>query len=129
MKISTKAALYSAFIFPGAGLWYLKHHSRALVFGIPALLAVIYLFVGAWRIAQRIAEDLSRDILATGQFNLNLGEILLQVRQATAADPSLEQAQWFFVAAWLISIFSSYAVGRLQEQQGTSPDTPPAPKE
>jgi hypothetical protein len=116
MKPSTKAAIYSAFIFPGAGLWDLGQRGRAAVFGVPALIAMIYMMVGIWGIARKIADGLNNEILATGQINIDIGAILAQVHRALAESPNLENAQWIFVASWIISIFSSYAVGRLQEQ-------------
>ncbi len=116
MKLSTTAALWSAFVFPGVGLLYLKHYGRALVFMIPALLAMGYLLFNIWRIAQGIADQLTQDILATGRFAISITDLLAQVHAAIAANPALEQAQWVFVAAWAISIVSSYSVGRLKEQ-------------
>ena len=116
MKPSIKAAVYSAFIFPGAGLWALGQKGRAAVFAVPAIVAVMYMMVGTWGIARKIADGLANEILATGQINIHLGAILAQVHQAVAESPNLENAQWIFVASWIISIFSSYAVGRLQEQ-------------
>lgn len=116
MKPSIKAALYSAFIFPGAGLWELGQKARAAVFAVPALIAVLYMMVGAWGIAWKIADELIIEIQATGQINIDLWGILTQVRQAMAESPNLENAQWILVIAWLLSIASSYAVGKLQEQ-------------
>lgn len=116
MKLSTKAALWSALVFPGAGLWFLKQPGRALVFMIPALLAIAYLLLNVWRIAQGIADQLAQDILASGRLAIDFSGLLVQVHTAIAANPSLAQAQWLFVAAWGISIVSSYSVGRLQEQ-------------
>lgn len=116
MKPSTKAALWSGLVFPGLGLWMLKHYGRALIFMIPALLALVFLLVNTWRIAQQIADGLVQDILASGSLAINPGHILLQVREAIAANPLLEQCQWFFIAAWGISIISSYFAGRVQEQ-------------
>jgi hypothetical protein len=120
MKPSTKAAIYSAFIFPGAGLWVLGQKGRAAVFGVPALIAVMFIMVGTWGIARKIADELIKEILATGQINIDLWAILAQVRQAVTESPNLENAQWIFVASWIISIFSSYAVGKLQEQSQPS---------
>lgn len=123
MKPSTKAVIYSTFIFPGAGLWSLGQRARAAVFGIPALLAVGYMMVGSWLIARRIADQLAQEILATGQFSLDPAYILKQVREAIAGDSGLQDAQWIFLAAWLLSIASSYAVGKLQDQKIPAPDT------
>jgi hypothetical protein len=122
MKPSIKAAVYSAFIFPGAGLWALGQKGRAAVFAVPALIAVLYMMVGAWGIARKIADNLTKEILATGQINIDFGAILLQVHQAMVESPNLKNAQWIFIASWIISIFSSYAVGRLQEQHQPTAD-------
>lgn len=122
MKPSTKAVIYSTFIFPGAGLWSLGQRGRAAVFAIPALIAVGYMLVGSWRIAKRIADQMAQEILATGQLSLDLGYILTQVREAVAQSSGLQEAQWIFIAAWLLSIASSYAVGKLHEQKTPTPD-------
>lgn len=123
MKPSTKAVIYSTFIFPGAGLWSLGQRGRAAVFAIPALVAVGYMLVGSWRIAKRIADQMAQEILATGQFSLDLGYILTQVREAVAQSSGLQEAQWIFIAAWLLSIASSYAVGKLHDQKTSTPDS------
>lgn len=123
MKPSTKAVIYSAFIFPGAGLWSLGQRGRAAVFAIPAIVAVGYMLVGSWRIAQRIADQMAQEILATGQLSLDLGYILTQVREAVAQHPGLRDAQWIFIAAWLLSIASSYAVGKLQDEKTFTPES------
>lgn len=129
MKPTTKAVIYSALIFPGLGLWSLGQRKRAAIFGIPAAAAVIYMLVGAWRIAQRIADQLAQEILATGQVSLDIGSLLTQVRAAVAEAPGLQDAQWIFLLSWILGIFSTYAVGKLQEQTKPTPDTPSTPQE
>lgn len=120
MKLSTKAALFSAFLFPGAGLLLLRHYQRAAIFGIPALLAAGYLLTRIWKIAQQIADNLSQEILATGQMALDTSAIANQMHEAISQTPGMQEAQWVFIASWILSIFSSYAVGKSKEQ---SPST------
>lgn len=129
MKPLTKAVLYSALVFPGLGLWSLGKRSRAMVFAIPALAALIYMLVESWKIAHRIAEQLSQEILATGQISLDISSILSQVRNAIAEASGLQDAQWIFILSWILGIVSTYAVGRSLEQHKISPATPSTPQE
>jgi hypothetical protein len=129
MKPSTQAVIYSALIFPGLGLWLLGKRGRAAVFAMPAIAAIVYMLIGAWKIAHRIAEQLSEEILATGQISLDIGSILGQVRAAVADAPGLQDAQWIFLLSWILGIVSTYAVGRSLEQTQPSPATSSTPQE
>lgn len=117
MKKSTRAVIYSLFIFPGAGLWKLGEKKRALVFIIPTLVAVILLIARLMQITQNIANQLPITSLSAesliGNFKLLYAETHSQIYQ----DPAILNFLWLILAAIIMSSISSYFVGKKQESE------------
>jgi len=112
MKKSSKAALYSAVIFPGAGLYLLKHYVRGSVFFIPALLAILYIMNGFRAVVNELSEKLKLDPYGL----LDVTKLFRDI--TTSIDlhiPLYHQAISLFIVSWIISIVSSYFAGRKQE--------------
>ena len=112
MKKSNKAALLSALVFPGVGLYFLKLYVRGSAFFIPALLALIYIIHGLGPVTQELS----------GKLQLNPYELLDSARLSKDITASLDrhiplyhQATSLFLISWIISIISSYFAGRKQE--------------
>ena len=112
MKKSTKAALFSAVIFPGAGLYLLKHYVRASIFFVPALIAIIYIVNGINTVVQEVTAKASANPNALLDTSRLSNEILAGIASHM---PFYHQATWLFVISWIISIVSSYFAGKRQE--------------
>lgn len=111
MKKSTKAALFSTLIFPGAGLLWLKLYLRAAIFMVPALAISYYIFKEAMKIAQTLADKIT-----AGLIPLDVTRLLTEVNMMTAQlKLNLNDAIWLFIICWALSISSSYFAGKKLE--------------
>ena len=114
MKQSTKAALLSAFVFPGAGHLFLKRYiSAILLIGIS--FSAIYTLIlqtieQSLRLTEKIqAQDGQLDVAALSEFI---------TKQSTAAEsPSLEIASIAFALCWLIGIIDAYRAGHVTDKK------------
>ncbi len=125
MKKATKAALYSAIIFPGAGLLWLKHYTRAAVFITPTLIALWYLCSTLYNsvapVYAKMLNDAQEGILVVDPSNLDSLYLKLsqEIYQSIAShQDQLYVAKAVLVAAWLCSIVSSYFLGKKQDLLG-----------
>ena len=112
MKKSTKAALYSALIFPGAGLYLLTHYVRGSVFFIPALLAILYIINGFRAVMSELSEKLKLDPYGLLDITRLLHDITASINLHI---PLYHQAISLFIVSWIISTISSYFAGKKQE--------------
>ncbi len=119
MKKSTKAALYSGLLFPGAGLYFLKHYVRGSVFFIPALVTIVYILNGVTQVMAQFSEQAKSDptTLLNSQSLFNDITTSLQTHM-----PLYNQAVTLFLLSWVISTVSSYFAGRKQEMQDSRPE-------
>lgn len=112
MKISTKAALFSGLVFPGTGLYLLKHYIRGSIFFVPALLMVLYIGNGL----AAVYSELSTKLNANPQALPDIAKLTSDVQASLMAHlPHYHQAISLFVIAWIISTISSYFAGKKQE--------------
>lgn len=119
MKKSTKAALFSALLFPGAGLLWLKYYWRAAIFIVPAVAATCYIVVCMQDvmaiIKQRILDkSLNVDLSNLDQTIAKISEAVRQIIETQQYHFGF--AQWILIASWACSIASSYFVGKTIEQ-------------
>ena len=111
MKKSTKAALYSALLFPGVGLLLLKQYKRAAIFILPAALITFYILREAMNIAHILADKITSGILP-----MDIAIITAEVtRMEQQLKVQLSDAIWLLIICWALSIFSSYFVGKKLE--------------
>ncbi|HWV16489.1 MAG TPA: hypothetical protein VN030_13735 [Cellvibrio sp.] len=116
MKKSTKAALYSALIFPGAGLYLLKHYVRGNVFLLPALAAILYVIYGITTVTRELSEKVAQNPNAF----LDISKLSSDISASIAVHiPFYHQAISLFVLSWIISTISSYFAGKKQELDDT----------
>lgn len=122
MKKATKAALYSALIFPGVGLLWLKHYARAAIFITPTLIAFWYLCSTLYNsiapVYLKMLRDAEEGILVVDPSNLDALYLKLsqEIYQSIAShQDQLFVAKAILVAAWLCSIISSYFLGKKQD--------------
>lgn len=112
MKKSTKAALLSAFVLPGAGHIYLKKYIPGVVLVCGSLGSIYYLTSKTVEKGLRIAE-----IIRSGDVQLDISAITeLVSTQATGNETQLINiASAILIISWLIGIVDSYRVGRSQD--------------
>jgi hypothetical protein len=112
MQKSMQAALYSALIFPGAGLYWLKRYWQAALFILPALAISAYVLREAMLCAYQL-----RDKISTGALPLDVMTIAIEVqRTVEQLTSSLDSALWWLIICWVLSIGASYLAGRKFEQ-------------
>ncbi len=119
VKKANKAALFSAIIFPGAGLWWLKHYGRASIFIVSAIGSLGFIISTLYNSIEPTYSKMLRDaeeglIVVDMATLLNMATKLHhEIYQNLAAHQSqLNTAQFIFIACWLCSIASSYFVGK-----------------
>lgn len=111
MRKSVQAALYSALIFPGAGLFWLKRYWQAALFGLPSLAVTLYVL----REALASADQL-RDNISAGSVPLDAQAIALEAMRTSAElTARLDNAIWLLIIGWALSIGASYLAGRTLE--------------
>ena len=114
MKKSTKAALFSTVIFPGVGLYFLKRYLRGSIFFIPALLAILYIIHGISNVMHEVIEKLK---LHPSEAT-NISHLTSTITESINIHlPFYHQAITLFIASWLLSIGSSYFVGKKLETE------------
>jgi hypothetical protein len=109
MKKYKKAALLSAFLFPGAGhLFFKKYISGGIISGISAIALYVLISHAITR-----ALDVSQKILH-GEIAADIQTIMTEVSsQVSEADAlTLDTATAVFVIMWIISIVDAYRIGR-----------------
>jgi hypothetical protein len=113
MHRSSKAALLSAFVFPGAGHLYLKKAVPAAVLAIIAFAALYLLIASAMQRALQISASIQR-----GDVPLDIAAIAqLASQQAVGSDTQvLRMATTALLLAWLIGIIDAFRVGRAQDK-------------
>lgn len=113
MKLSTRAALFSGLIYPGAGFFLLKKPALGFAFLTPVTLALIYILYYAIQIATTIANN-----IATGKTALDLPVIKNEISTALGSNVplSVSLAEWGIVFLWVVSIALCFWMGRQAEQ-------------
>lgn len=111
MNRSLKAALLSAFIFPGAGQLFLKRRGRACLFLLPSLVAAVYYFDQVMTRASAIAEQ----ILA-GKGPLDPAQLAAQLESDAPGSPLMTAAAVVMIVCWIASIVDACLIGRAQER-------------
>ena len=120
MDKATKAALFSAILFPGWGQIYLKHYKRGLVFILPILGGTVML---AWTIISAGAA-----IIKAVPFKKEAFRISDVLSVTIRAFQSIDLTFFLLMIAlllflWLISIADAYQLGKkLMEAPTTAAD-------
>jgi hypothetical protein len=113
VKKSTKAALLSAFVFPGLGHIYLKKHTAGALLAGASFAAIYYLVSNVVERAFEISENIQ-----SGDLQLDIEEITkIVVQQSTGTDIQLLNiATTALIICWLIGIIDSYRVGCIRDK-------------
>jgi hypothetical protein len=119
LKLATKAALFSAFVLPGAGYFVLHKTGR----GILALLITLGTLVVMMQEASYKAKIIGEKIVQ-GSIPINVESIqheILTLPGKYNAD-TLALLSWTLLAVWLISIADGYRTGWKMDQQKMKSD-------
>ena len=113
MKLSTKAALYSFIVFPGAGYFIIKEKKRGTaVFIISIIVLIIYMFE-AFHKAQIIAEK-----MVSGQlplFDINVIRTEIPLIEGVVNPNLLVGISILLSMVWVLSIFDSFRLAKIKE--------------
>jgi hypothetical protein len=113
VKKSTKAALLSAFVFPGVGHLYLKKFKAGLLLAGVSVAAIYYLIAKAAESAFEISEKIQSGAVPLDAEAINK----LVSQQSGGADAQMmNMATIAFFICWVIGIVDSYRVGRVQQK-------------
>jgi len=111
MKTATKAALFSAIVFPGAGYFVVQRRVQGAIAFLITLTGLSIMMVEAYQKAQIIAEK-----IVAGIIPLDIQVIREQI-VLTSGNLSPEIATYLSLsigAVWLFDIIDSYRIGRAQ---------------
>lgn len=108
MNHAQRAAIASAFIFPGAGLFLLKHYLRGCIFAVPAALIVAALCLNLLKVATQLSKDIAGQMISI-ELITSLHD---KLHAAFFESPYWHQGKWILLASWLLSIASSYYAGK-----------------
>jgi len=108
VKKSTKAALLSALVFPGAGHLFLKKYTTGVVLAGASFASIYYLTSKTVEKALQIAEKIQ-----SGDVPLDVEAITeLVSKQSTGAEAQLLNiATATIIVCWLIGVIDSYRAG------------------
>ncbi len=114
MKHSTKAALYSAFIFPGAGYFCVN----SMIKGLSALIATMgclgVFFYEAFFRAQVIAEK-----IVSGQIPPDYFAIRSEIytTPGVVSEQTISTLTYLLITLWIIGILDAYRIGRKSDKK------------
>jgi len=114
MKKSIKAALLSAFVFPGIGHLFLKKYISAAVLAGSALTAGYIVIAETLENAQQIVAKIQ-----SGEVAADMTAITEQIAQQ-ANNSGLVNADLMsqlLIIIWLVAIVDAYRVGRAQQSK------------
>jgi TM2 domain-containing membrane protein YozV len=115
MKVSYKAALLSAFVFPGVGQLYLKKYWRGFAL-------VLFVFAGLGYMI-RVATASALSVLDDAVVRLQNGTTDLQdisgvVGSKTSyTDPYYDAVLYFVICLWIFAIIDAYIIGKQKDSQ------------
>lgn len=105
MPRALTAALLSAFVFPGAGHFYLRRPLRGCLFLVPALVAALVFFGDVVRRASALADQ-----VAAGTLPLDPAAIAERLHLQGGVGASATISGAVLVACWIGSIADSFVV-------------------
>jgi TM2 domain-containing membrane protein YozV len=116
MKASYKAALLSAFVFPGAGQFYLKKVWRGLVIVLMFCAGLGYLIWSATVSAMSRIDDIVVNMQGNMKDLQKLSDLVGS--KGSAADPTLDAVFYFMVCLWIFAVIDAYRIGRRRDRSG-----------
>ncbi|MCX5849821.1 MAG: DUF5683 domain-containing protein [Deltaproteobacteria bacterium] len=115
MKVSYKAALISAFVFPGAGQFYLKKYWRGLIIMFLVATGLGYIIWSATIAALSIIDNA---VVKLQGGTTNLQELsTVAGSKMSNTDPYHDAVLFVIVCFWIFSIVDAYIIGKEREVQ------------
>jgi TM2 domain-containing membrane protein YozV len=115
MKISYKAALLSAFVFPGVGQFYLKKYWRGLAIMLFVFAGLGYMIRSATVAALSVLDDAVVK-LQNGTTDLHEISGVIGSKMSTT-DPYHDVVFYLIVCFWIFAIIDAYIIGKEKESQ------------
>lgn len=109
MNRSTKAALLSALVFPGAGHFYLKKYLVGSILAAVFGTGLYYLSSTAFSSAVAISEKIQH---SGAPLDLSAISELVSAQTAGVNDPLLRVLPYLLLICWLVGVIDSYRLGR-----------------
>ncbi|UZE95480.1 hypothetical protein [Alkalimarinus alittae] len=109
MKIATKAALFSAVVFPGAGYFVVKRRGRGVVVLTISIVGLAMLMVEAYIKAQIIAEKIVRGVIPV---DIQVIRDQLVLAKGVLSPETAMGISLTIGAVWIFSIVDGYRIGR-----------------
>lgn len=108
MQNAKRAAIASAFIYPGAGLFLLKHYVRGCVFAIPATIVILMLFANLLHVSAELNREIAGQMISPALIHM----MWVKLHSAFYDAPTWQNGKWLLLASWILSIISSYSAGK-----------------
>ena len=108
MKKSIKAALLSAFVYPGVGHFFLKKYYHTAVFACAFSVPLYFIVSDIFTKAEQVVAQIKN-----GEIPLDIAAISESLSSSMAGDATqeLNTKVYILVIIWLISILDSYRIG------------------
>jgi hypothetical protein len=122
MSQALKAALFSAFVFPGSGHFLLKKSVQGSLLAGVSILCIWALLSTALEKAQEISLKIE-----SGEIPLDITRITDEVSKQVASGGTqlTDIATYLLLICWLVGIVDSYRVGWLQDKANRARDKQP----
>ena len=121
MKISYKAALLSAFVFPGVGQLYLKKVWRGLAIVFMFCAGLGYLIWSATVAAMSRLDDVMVKMQGDIKDLQKLSDLVGS--KGSTADPTLDAVFYFMLCLWIFAIVDAYRIGRRKDRSDEETST------
>ena len=117
MKISTKAVLLSALVFPGTGHLLLKSYRTGMLLISASLVSLYYLVTTSVEAALQIVDKIQ-----SGEVSPDVASITDLVSKQSAGAEMLwsNVATAVLVICWVIGIIDSYRKGRVRDKDDST---------
>ncbi|MDQ5987438.1 MAG: hypothetical protein CSYNP_03178 [Syntrophus sp. SKADARSKE-3] len=116
MKVSCKAALLSAFVFPGIGHLYLKRYWRGLVIIFLEFAGMGYLIWWGTVSALHRLEDVMANMQGVNAMNPQELSGLIGVQTLLASIPYYNAVLSFIIFFWAVAVIDAYRIGKQKEK-------------
>jgi TM2 domain-containing membrane protein YozV len=115
MKISHKASLLSAFVFPGVGQFYLKRPWRGLFIMLFVFTGLGYMIRSATVVALSVIDDATVKLQSGADSLQELSNITGSKTLAT--DPYYDAVFYLMVCFWIFAVIDAYRIGKKKESR------------
>lgn len=114
MKKSVKAALLSAFVYPGAGHFYLKKYSVCALFACTFSVPLYFIISEIIAKAENIVEQIK-----SGEIPSDIAAISESLSSSTIGvnEQELNIKMYVLAVIWIIGIIDSYRLGLKKTRQ------------